>query len=67
MVPKAMRKKVLFLVLRLLDLTNPTDVAVATYMTKNLIRCVREQRRGVRARVPREMACRVCATCKSGN
>ena len=36
-VPKAMRKKVLMLVLQMLDLTNPTEVAIATYMTKNLV------------------------------
>ena len=36
-VPKAMRKKVLMLVLQLLDLSNPTEVAIATYMTKNLV------------------------------
>ena len=36
-VPKALRKNVLLLVLELLDLKNPTEVAVATYMTKNLI------------------------------
>lgn len=37
-VPKALRKQVLMLVLELLDLRNPTEVAVATYMTKNLVR-----------------------------
>ena len=36
-VPKAMRKKVLMLVLQLLDLQSPTEVAIATYMTKNLV------------------------------
>jgi hypothetical protein len=36
-VPKAMRKTVLMLVLQLLDLSNPTEVAIATYMTKNLV------------------------------
>ena len=36
-VPKAMRRKVLMLVLQMLDLNNPTEVAIATYMTKNLV------------------------------
>ena len=36
-VPKAMRKKVLMLVLQMLDLESPTEVAIATYMTKNLV------------------------------
>ena len=36
-VPKAMRKKVLMLVLQMLDLKSPTEVAIATYMTKNLV------------------------------
>ena len=36
-VPKAMRKKVLMLVLQMLDLQSPTEVAIATYMTKNLV------------------------------
>ena len=36
-VPKAMRRKVLMLVLQLLDLSNPAEVAIATYMTKNLV------------------------------
>jgi len=33
-VPKAMRKKVLMLVLKMLDLKNPSEVAIAMYMTK---------------------------------
>ena len=36
-VPKAMRKKVLMLVLQMLDPKSPTEVAIATYMTKNLV------------------------------
>eukprot|EP00966_Prymnesium_polylepis_P080394 1862330-Prymnesium_polylepis.1 len=36
-VPKAMRKKFLMLLLQMLDLKNPTEVAIATYMTKNLV------------------------------
>ena len=36
-VPKAMRRKVLMLVLQMLDLNNSTEVAIATYMTKNLV------------------------------
>jgi hypothetical protein len=35
--PKAMRKNVLMLVLQLLDLTNPSEVAIAVYMSKNLV------------------------------
>ena len=45
LVPKAMRKQVLMLVLQMLDLKNPTEVAIATYMTKNLASCTVGERR----------------------